>query len=301
KISRWAVGDATTTESAVTYSAPAGLTQNEHLDGMPLGTRGGMRVEHNFPLDAEYVFSIRGGFSRGAPTTRVEVTLDGQRLELEDTREFGLPAGAGEHVLTAAILDLRRPAGVNDIYAEYEAGGGVSAIEIEGPFNASGVGDTASRRRVFTCYPANVDEEPGCAREIVSDISSRAFRRPAGEDDIAPAMAFYQRGYEEGGFESGIQQALARILIDPRFLFRLEAEPAELPAGQTYAISDLDLATRLSFFLWSSIPDDELLELASRGELREPATLEAQVRRRLADPKAHALLENFAGQWLFLR
>ena len=302
KISRAAVGDMTATESAATYRVPGNLRQDRHIEGMPLGTRGGLRVEHNFPLDAEYSFSVRGGGGFGRdPNIEVDITLDGQRLQVEDIRSFRLPVTAGVHTLTAALRDKRRPAGVNDIYWKYEPGGAINSVEINGPFNASGPGKTASRERVFSCLPQTNDDERQCAERIMTDVATKAFRTPVGEQDIAPLMEFYDNARNGSDFETGVQQALSRVLVDPRFLFRFEEEPADLQPGEEYTISDIELASRLSFFLWSSIPDNELLAAAEKGALHEPAVLKAQVRRMLADPKAQAMVENFAGQWLFLR
>ncbi|MDY6983298.1 MAG: DUF1587 domain-containing protein, partial [Pseudomonadota bacterium] len=180
KISRWVVGDMTTTESAQTFQTPAGLAQDQHLEGMPLGTRGGMRVTYNFPLDAEYDFSVRGGGAFGRNISiRTIVMLDGKELKIDNQnlRSFRLPVTAGEHELVVAIIDTKRPTGVNDIYSEYTVGGGIDTVEITGPFNASGPGETASRERVFSCYPQSTDEERACAERIAVDVATRAFRR----------------------------------------------------------------------------------------------------------------------------
>ena len=300
KISRTMVGDLTATESATAYMAPADFAQDQHLEGMPLGTRGGLKIEHNFPLDAEYDFSVRGGFGRN-PAIRMDITLDGTTLTVADMRNFRLPITAGMHTITVAVVDLKRPAGVNDIYSVYSVQGAVDTVEIKGPFNISGTGNTISRERIFSCYPQTSDEERQCAERIVNDIATQAFRAPMTTLDTNTVMDFYEQGKREGNFETGIQQALSRILIDPRFLFRFEAEPTELAAGSAYQISDLELASRLSFFLWSSVPDVELLSLAAAEKLHDPAIIEQQVKRMIRDPKAKALVENFAGQWLFLR
>ncbi len=302
KISRAVVGDMTATESSTAYTAPADLAQDQHIEGLPLGTRGGLKFEHNFPLDAEYEFNVRGGGGFGrAPNIRMDITLDGQHIEVENPRSFRLPVTAGKHDVTVAIVDVKRPAGVNDIYSVYSPGGAIDTVEINGPFNATSPGKTASRDRVFTCYPANADEERQCAERIVTDIATQAFRAPMQASDLEPAMDFYEQGRREGDFETGVQQALSRILIDPRFLFRFEEEPDDLAPGTPYKISDLELATRLSFFLWSSVPDVELLSLAEQEKLSDPAILQQQVLRMIGDPKAKALVENFAGQWLYLR
>jgi hypothetical protein len=301
KISRAAVGDPTATEAAVTYRVPPALAQDRHLEGMPLGTRGGLHIEHNFPLDAEYEFSVRGGGFGRDPNTMIQVTLDGKTLSVPDSRKFRIPVSAGPHAMTVSVRDLKRPTGVNDIYSEYAVGGGVNSVEINGPFNATGVGQTVSRERVFSCYPQSNDEERQCAERIMVDVATQAFRTPVTVDEIAPLLEFYEQGRREGNFETGIQQALSRVLVDPRFLFRFEEEPANVAPGEIYTISDLELASRLSFFLWSSIPDNELLALAENGKLHEPPVLREQVARMLSDPKAQAMVENFTGQWLFLR
>jgi hypothetical protein len=301
KISRLAVGDLATAETTAIYQAPEALAQDQHLEGMPLGSRGGMRVGHYFPLDAEYHFSVRGGFTldRG-PSTQVDIALDGQRLAVSNSRNFRIRVKAGRHTLTAAIFDTRRPTGVNDVYSTYKVQGSIDAVEISGPFNATGPGNTGSRQRIFSCYPSSSSEWHPCAQSILARIAAQAFRGPQRAEDLTAIMQFFERGLQESGFEVGIQQALSRILIDPRFLFRFEQEPAGA-ASAPYYISDLELASRLSFFLWSSIPDQTLLDLAVANRLHRTEVLAAQVKRMLADQRARALVENFAGQWLYLR
>jgi hypothetical protein len=300
KISRWSLGDPTTPRTQAAYVAPNDLRQDRHLEGLPLGTRGGLRIEHTFPLDAEYEISVRRGF-RSARTARLDVTLDGRPLAVDNSGGIRVPVPAGPHVVTAAIVDTQRPVGVDDVYAEYAPGGGISGIEIDGPFAAAGVGDTPSRHHIMVCEPTSDADELACAEQIVSTLITRAFRRLPSREDIASIMDFFTSGHEQAGFEFGIQQAIARVLVDPRFLYRIEDEPRGIDVGTTFQVGDFDLASRLSFFLWSSIPDDELLGLASENRLSDPATLEAQVRRMLTDPKAESLVENFAAQWLFLR
>ena len=302
KLSRAAVGDMTATQTTSIYEAPEKLAQDQHLEGLPLGSRGGLRIEHDFPLDAEYRFSVRGNFglARNAGV-EIDVALDGKRVQVESLRDFRMRVTAGRHVLTTALFDTTRPTGVNDIYAVYKSDAGVDRVEITGPFDATAVGNTESRRRIFTCRPQSKSEERGCAEKILVDLSSRAFRAPQRTEDLADILKFYERGRNEGGFEAGIQQALSRVLIDPRFLFRFEAEPGNAGPGTPFSIGDVELASRLSFFLWSSIPDARLMDLAVKKELHKPEVLAAQVRRMLADRKAYALVENFAGQWLHLR
>ena len=177
----------------------------------------------------------------------------------------------------------------------------VDTVRLEGPFDPTGPGDTPSRRRIFVCRPAGEADAEPCAREILGTLARRAYRRPVTDADVETLLQFYRSGYSEGGFERGIQEGLARLLVSPQFLFRIERDPAQLAAGGVYEISDLELASRLSFFLWSSIPDDELLDIAADGRLRDPGVLGAQVRRMLADPRAAALARNFGGQWLYIR
>jgi hypothetical protein len=300
RISRSALGDPTAPPTQITYTAPARMPQDRHLAGLPLGTRGGLRIEHVFPLDAEYELRVRRRF-RSPGSVRMDVTLDGAPVAVEDPAQFRIPVTAGPHTLTIALVDTRRPGGVHDIYAEYEIGGGIQSVEIDGPFAASGIGDTPSRRRILTCEPASSANEIPCAEDILSTLATRAFRRPVSREDLARLMTFFDAGRREGGFEAGLQHALSRVLVDPRFLYRIERDPAPIDAGAQYEVGDFELASRLSFFLWSSIPDDALLAAAAAGQLREPGGLEAEVRRMLADPKADALIDNFAAQWVFLR
>jgi hypothetical protein len=177
----------------------------------------------------------------------------------------------------------------------------VGQLQIEGPYNTTGAAESPSRRKIFVCRPASAQEEPACAREIVSALARRAFRRPARPEDLSTLMGFYEAGRAEGGFDAGVEAALQRILADPHFVYRGEAEAAALTPGKEYAVSDVELASRLSFFLWSSIPDDELLRLAEQGRLKDPAVLEQQVRRMLADRRSESLIVNFTGQWLNVR
>jgi hypothetical protein len=286
----------------VTYQAPGGLSQEKHFEGLPLGTRGGMIIQHTFPLDGEYQISGGGGRGGGGG----DMTIDGQPVQA--ARGGRIQMKAGPHTIAVAAVDGRRSGGVDEQYADYRVnsrfgvGGGVSSITITGPYSPTGVGDTPSRRRIFVCTPQNAGEEASCARKIVTNLARRAFRRNLVDDaEVDSLMTFYERGRKEGDFETGIQQLVARILVAPRFVFRFEEEPANVKPGVQFRVDDAALASRLSFFLWSSIPDDELLELAAKGRLRDPAVLEQQVRRMLRDPKSSALIENFGGQWLYLR
>jgi hypothetical protein len=311
EVSRLAIGDRAASAKLVTYRAPRGLDQAEHLEGHPLGTRGGLAIEHVFPLDAEYEIRVGragGGFGLQAlgGDEDVEITLDGARAALltrGGPRSVTLGVTAGPHTLGVAIVRERDAQGVDDLFAVHAPTPGIASVVIVGPHNASGPGDTPSRRRLFVCSPAASEEEAACAAEILRTLGERAFRRPLAADDpaLARLLEFYAAGRADGTFDQGLQRALARVLVDPEFVFRFEAEPADLPAGAVYAVSDLELASRLSFFLWSSIPDDALRAAAAAGTLHEPATLAREVRRMLADPKADALVANFASQWLGLR
>jgi hypothetical protein len=309
KISRRAVGDRTLSPTQVTYAVPGGLVQDRHIEGLPLGTRGGMLVHHTFPLDAEYEFSVTGGFGPGGGggAFTIDVTLDGEQLKPANVRSFRVPVSAGPHTIGASLVERTRGAGVDEQFSDFRidsaftAPGGIQTVVITGPFKATSAGDTPSRHRIFTCLPANAADEPTCAKKTVSALARRAYRRPATDAEVATLMTFYDKGRATAGFEAGIQQALARILVAPAFLYRTETEPAALRPGASYRLSSVDLASRLSFFLWSSIPDDELLSVAGKGTLRDPKVLEQQVKRMLADQKSEALTNNFAGQWLFLR
>jgi mono/diheme cytochrome c family protein len=304
KISRLAVGDLEALPGRVTY-------RGKPSEGLPAGTQGGTLVRYSFPLDAEYEITIassggaRGG--RGATVPRapdVVVTFDGATLPVSNTRRFRIPVRAGVHTVGAALIPRDNSAGVDEVYSVGTGGPyAVSSIVIAGPYNATSVGDTPARKRIFVCQPAQPSEELGCAKKILSAVARRAFRRPVPENDpsLDTLVSFYQAGRDGGTFEGGIQQAVARVLVDPQFLFRFEREPSTVRDGAIYRLSDLELASRLSFFLWSSIPDDILLDLASAGRLSDPTTYEQQVRRMLKDPRAHALVDNFAGQWLYLR
>ena len=294
KTSRLAVGDLSAPPAPVTYRAPKGLSQRSHIDGMPLGTQGGMVARHNFPLDGEYEIRVAGA--------RLDLTLDGTPIPAG--RGGRLAIRAGPHTIGASVVRALDPASMDDIFsAPQRGGGGVTAVTIMGPFVPTGPGDTPSRRRIFVCRPASASEETPCARKILSTLATRAFRQPVKPDDpaIDTLLNFYQQGRTAGDFDAGIQRALARVLVDPRFVFRMEHVPANVAVGSAYRLTDLELATRLSFFLWSSIPDDTLLNAAIAGKLSTPAVLEEQTRRMLADPKSKALIDNFATEWMRLR
>jgi cytochrome c551/c552 len=313
RISRLAVGDPTTSADLTTYQAPRGMSQATQRDGLPLGTRGGLLVTHVFPLDAEYEFRVgRGGVGIfGLPPVgvddEVEITIDGERVQLVGRTPprggIKLKVAAGPHTVGATVVRRANARGVDDLFAELANAAGVNSLGINGPLNPTGPGDTPSRRRIFICRPSAPAEELSCARRIVSALATRAMRRPVSEKDpsVDMLLGFYESGHALRGFEAGIQYALARILVDPQFIYRFENAPGGLRDGTAYRISDLELASRLSFFLWSSIPDDELLGLAAKGRLSDAAVLAQQTRRLLADPRAGALVDNLTGQWLQLR
>jgi hypothetical protein len=311
KLSRLAVGDPGTTPSTVTYRVPSDLSQSDHIEGLPLGTRGGILVRNVFPLDAEYAIKIHakaaniGLGSPGFLDNELEVTLNGERIKLAKaagTLDLRLPIKAGPQVLGVGFIN-KNPPGADDIWQIFPNNSGVQSVAITGPFNPTGAGDTPSRRRIFVCRPAaSTDEdELACAKKILSTLGRRAYRRPLSDSDLETLIGFYRSGRRDANFDAGIEQALARVLIDPRFVFRFEREPENILPGAVYRISDLELASRLSFFLWSSLPDDELLDLAIQNRLHEPAVLERQTRRLLADQRSETLATNFAGQWLYLR
>jgi hypothetical protein len=308
KLSRRAVGDREAPTVQVDYRPPAGWLQDRHIEGLPLGTRGGLLVRHEFPLDGEYEFSIAVAsgvpLARGLPRgAELYVAIDGVPVREPNLQKFRARVGAGSRTVAATLFDKGRYKGTDDIYSIDRLLGVVGGVTIVGPFNAAGAGDTVSRRHIFICRPSAPAAEEPCARRILARLATRAYREPVGESDAAleSLMNVYRSARTQGAFDDGIEQALARILVNPRFLFRLEREPPGLAPNAIFRVSDLELASRLSFFLWSSIPDDELLGVAASGKLHEPRTLERQVRRMLGDARAQALVNNFAAQWLKLR
>ena len=331
KISRLAIGDVSTA-TQTTYRVAEDTDQDYHVEGMPFGTRGGMITPHEFPADGEYSIKVTP-ISKGnmgntnpfgeIPGEKLELVVDGERLHVwewdkdreraDGTFDFKFPAKAGRHTVVVTFLATNDAPG-NDLNEHFlrstiETGGlpgyrffpHVGKFVIDGPYEAKGASDTAARRRIFICKPANTSQETACARRIIANLARKAYRRPIKESDSELLLGFYQRGRNEKDFDAGIEMALRRILSDYQFVFRSEAEPSTLAVGQTYRISDLELASRLSFFLWSSIPDDELLTLATQNKLHNDAVLEQQVRRMLKDPRSQQLVNNFAGQWLSLR
>jgi mono/diheme cytochrome c family protein len=331
KISRLAVGTETAPTLAV-FDAPHDTSQNAYIEGLPFGTRGGMLIEHEFPADGNYVFTVKGmtgyftavlGNVKGE---KLEVTVDGARVYLYDwDTEIGnqegnggrtpeIPIKAGFHkigVTFIATSDLP-DTGLNKSFVRTMNSPGaisgytfyphVGQVFIEGPYNGLKATSTQSRDQIFECYPQEGSQESECARTIISTLAGKAFRRPTTEADLEDMMAFFQAGRDEGGsFDYGIEAVVQRILADPEFIYRSEIEPSGVAPGSPYGISDLELASRLSFFLWSSIPDEELVQLASLGRLHDAAVLEKQVARMIADGRSQAFIENFTGQWLNVR
>ena len=339
-ISRAAIGNPGISPSTAVYRVRPDLSQDQHLDGMPLGTRGGILVQHTFPLNGEYTIKVRlwrntFDLMRGMEDPHdIEIAMDGVRLQLvhvggkEDFATmsanpgtFGadldkrltvrIPVKAGMHTISAATI-LRSHAERDDLIKPFirttidgldiTGDPSIDRVTIEGPFGQVGSGDTASRRKIFICKPATVAEETPCATKILSSLGRMAYRKPLSDASLATLMDFYRRGRaNHANFDSGIESALQFILASPEFLFRFEPDPPNLAANAVYRIDDLSLASRLSFFLWSSIPDDQLLTVASQGKLKDPAVLQQQIKRMLADRRSSALISNFAEQWLFLR
>ncbi len=339
RISALAVGDPSIGPSSQLYRVSFDLPQHEHISGLPIGTRGGTAFRHHFPLDGEYVVKLRlwktsVGYVRGLQTEHdLEVSIDGQPVLQtpvggpSDYQMNVLNSGAAETALETRLRTRTRvTAGPHDVVATFLAlaGGvrtgpeglrptmfavdplyihGVPAIErviIEGPYNPTGPGDTPSRRAIFTCKPGTASDELPCARTILSRLTQRAYRRASTDADLRPLLDLFRKGRANASFEAGIQLALQGVLTSPKFLFRVESDPPNLAAA-THRVSSVDLASRLSFFLWSSIPDQELLDAAAGNQLGQPAVIERQVRRMLGDPRAQSLAKNFGGQWLHLR
>jgi mono/diheme cytochrome c family protein len=333
KISSLAVGTDTDLIRAG-YRIPPDDSQEDHVEGLPLGTRGGLRFRHQFPQDAEYEFSVfllRNivGYMTGLEFPhQLEISIDGERVfmvqvggeadnlasdrnmsdtanKIDQRLKTKVKVSAGPHMV--GVTFVRRNAAESDEPLQphernhdLQDMNGLPLIDhvnVTGPYNPSGPGDTPSRRRVFSCRPAKAAEETTCARTILSAVARRAYRRPVTEDDLTPIMAIYAEGRKRGNFERGIEQGLRLVLANPKFIFRTETSPA----NGTARVSDIELASRLSFFLWSSIPDDTLLTMAAQNRLSQPAALTQQVQRMLADSKSRALVDNFASQWLMLR
>jgi mono/diheme cytochrome c family protein len=318
-ISRQATGDRSLAPTSTEFSVPPATVQTERESrDLPIGSRGGIAVHHRFPVDAEYVIKVRLQRGKDATTIvgmsderRLDIRLDGRRIGQfriggpgpirDDDLEVRVPVTAGSHLVAATFVkDTVKPEGVLNRTGDTAFFEGVGTVSIAGPYNATGSGDTATRRKIFICRPREADDE-ACAATIVTTLAHRAYRRPIAKEEIPSLMAPYRSGRERGGFENGIRLALQRILVSPDFLFRVEVDPPGVRSGAAYRVSDVELASRLSFFLWSSSPDDELLGVAERGKLHDRAVLDHQVARMLSDPRANTLVSNFVGQWLYLR
>ncbi len=324
KISQLAVGRPSLSPGGATVRLRPDLTQEKHLDGLPLGTRGGALVRHEFPANGDYEITIRLARDRNEHVEgllephEVELLVDGERVSLFSVEanpaaenvdghlKMRVPVSAGPHAVgvtfpkkpSLLLETARQPYEAHfNYYRHPRLQPAVYEISIVGPYNPAGAGDTPSRRRVFSCS----DQSDGCAKKILSALMRRAYRRPVTDADLQKPFELYRSAKASGGFDAGVEMALSAVLASPEFLFRIERDPAGAAPGTPYRISDLELASRLSFFLWSSIPDDELLDLAARGDLDKPAVLERQVTRMLADPRSRNLITNFASQWLHLR
>ena len=336
KISRLAIGDTSTQLGSANYPVSQYLLQVDRMsDDLPFGSRGGAAIRHYFPADGEYTFKIRvaGTSPVGASSSRekapqtLDLRVDGARVaqltttgrEFEDPADIGavearVAVSAGPHVIgvsfpkSTLMAETRYPQifpwGNSAAFATNTGSVrylNVAGVEVGGPINPRGLGDTPSRQRIFTCRPAQASQEDACAKQILGTLARRAYRRPVTAGDVQVLVGFYQKARAERGFDGAMQAALERLLVDPSFLFRVERDPAQIAPGGIYRVDDLALASRLSFFLWSSVPDDELLQSAEKGTLSQPAVLERQVQRMLADPRSSTLVTNFAAQWLYLR
>jgi hypothetical protein len=340
RVARMAVGYWKSPTEA-TYLTPNDASQNHRLEGMPLGTRGGILARHDFPADGEYKFSIQNfGIGSFVPGEQLALIIDGERAHVwpyrgvgvavgmtadsDGTLEVTIPVRAGSRLIGATFVASNyRPS--LDIIRQYDRKSlenntipqlqyypAIGFVRVQGPFNAQRPEDSASRRRIFSCRPASSDQaragsagrtatDSACARQILTTLARRAYRRPPTDADLASLMKFFDEGRQGATFDDGIEYALRFLLASPQFLVRAEREPAAVRPGATYRIADLELASRLSFFLWSSLPDDELIAVAAAGRLRQPAVLEQQVRRMLNDPRADALVTSFGQQLLYLR
>ena len=315
RVSRLVVGTGAPVPVVHRYRPAGGPGWDGEIAGLPPNTRGGILFHHHFPFDAEYAIQVRvrGRRAPGMPPPKLDVRIDGARVRLLDADfdaeeasqgsrifEVRTPLAAGEHEIAAGFLTE---------YARREGAGGgttngvsVDYVLVGGPYEATGPGDPESRRRLFVCRPAAGEPEAPCARRILTTLARRAYRRPVTDADVDPLMRLFAMGRADGGgFDHGVEMALSGVLVSPSFLFRAPVAPAGARPGDVHRLADLDLASRLSFFLWSSIPDEELLQAAEEGRLGAPEELSRQIARMLADPKARALVENFAGQWLHLR
>ncbi len=336
KISRDAFGDPDADAGMTTYKVSKLENQMRHVPGTPVGTRGGISVLHTFPADGEYIFTatpffyytelvIGASLPQELDGQQLEISVDGEPVAVltidreikESAADYStdrIHVNAGQRRLSAAFIS-KFDGPVQDHYRLVENTimdrtistipemtdlPHLQALGVTGPFDPTGVSDNTIRDRVFTCRPATAAENEGCAMEIISTLAGKAFRRPVNDEDLESLMDFYGRGEEDGGFDEGVRVSVQAILAKPEFIFRFERKPSDAQPGQSYRISDLELASRLAYFLWSSIPDEELIDIANRGGLRDPGILDQQVKRMLADPRSETLATNFASQWLRL-
>jgi len=329
RVARMAVGFwKSPTEAA--YISPTDASQTQRLEGMPLGTRGGMAIRHVFPSNGEYSFTIQNlGVGKFIPGEKLALFIDNELVETRDYKGVGLSANNssdndGLIEITVPVKAGSRMVGVTflaenfrpslDMIRQYDRKSiennpipqlqyhpAVGTVRIRGPFTATRPEDSRSLRKVYICQPTSAEQEDPCAMQILTTLLKRAYRRPVVAQDMEWVLGFYQQGRREGTFQDGIELALRRILTSPQFIVRAEREPENVKPGQPYPITDLELASRLSFLLWSSIPDDALIDVASKNQLHLPAVLDREVRRMLTDKKADALVENFGDQLLYLR
>jgi cytochrome c5 len=338
-IGRVAVGDPTLPLTTASYRVPPLYAQSDRMsEDLPFASRGGLSVQHTFPVDGEYVLKVRlqrtyteiirgmaephelevrvnrrlvkqftvGGIAGRPPAEQQQILRNADDgLEVRFAAKAGTALVATDFVKEAKVAEgiyvPPPPLASFEFSGKADAEAAIDAIQITGPYHGTRPATSPSRQRIFVCQPATRDDERACARKIVSTLARRAYRRPVAPSEVDALLRLYEQGRTERGFDDGVEWVIERILVSPDFLFRIEPEPANVQPDTAFRISDVALASRLSFFLWSSIPDEELLGLAERGRLHEPATLDAQVRRMLRDERAGALITNFAGQWLYLR
>src|SRR5215510_4367606 len=319
KVSRLAIGDPEIKSSEERFQ-PRRMGRSERVsDDLPFYSRGGLSFQYYFPLDGEYLIRVKtpANVDIGAPAQFYEMRLpvkaglrsvgvtfprEGAKIEpaLPGIRRGGPPGMATTALAQTIPLDLWLD-GARIKRFEVLDTTPIEVVTVSGPFNAKGRGETPSRARIFVCRPTREKEESACAKQIMASMARRAFRRPVTDADLSPLLAFYERGRRERDFDYGVQSAIEAMLVSPDFLFRVERDPKTAAPGAVYRLNDFELASRLSFFLWSSIPDDELLNLAEQGKLKNPLVLRRQTRRMLDDPRSQAFVSNFGGQWLHLR
>ncbi len=328
KISRLAVGDPSMPLMVNIHPLPGELPQDKRVEDLPFGTRGGIAIKTYIPLDGEYdiQFDLAG---QAREEHQIEISVDGERKQLipiggaggggrggrgggggrggrggGTPNQYRIAMKAGPRLIGVTFSQKTEALDEGTLRNRERSRGtqpAIGSVTVRGPYNVTGPGDTPSRERIFTCHPDNASAEPACARQILTTLARRAYRRPVTDQDLVALMTFYESGRKERNFDLGIQTALERLLVSPQLLYRIERDPAGVAPGTAFRVSDLELASRLSFFLWSSIPDDELLNVASAGKLKQPDVLEQQVKRMLADPRSESMVTNFAAQWLYLR